>query len=92
MTFKDSSRQRVKTPTTLFLARLPHKTETLFLRDMVDGDLLEQSRAVGRFPGPEHVYLESHFDLLGQRALREHGLHLNIGVVASNIGKGCYKI
>ena len=42
---------------------------------MIDGDLFEQITG-DTLPGSEHVYLEPNFDLLGERALGEHCLHL----------------
>ena len=55
--------------------KLPNKTESFLLRDMVDSNLLEPitSDPLAR---PEHVYLEPDFDLLGERALGEDCLHL----------------
>ena len=51
---------------------------------MIDGDLLEEARGGGLLPRPEHVYLKSNFDLLGQRALREQCLDLEPEARVSN--------
>ena len=56
-------------------AELPNEREPLFLGQVIDRDLFQHS---GRnaLPRPEHIYLESDLDLLGEGALREHGLNL----------------
>ena len=54
---------------------LPDETETLFLRYVIDSDLFQQT-GVNSLPWPEHVYLQAHFDLLGQRSLGEDSLDL----------------
>ena len=43
---------------------------------MIDCDLFKEPVGKGGFPRSEHVYLEANFDLLGEGALREDGLHL----------------
>ena len=58
-----------------FASVLPDETETLFLRYVIDSDLFQQV-GVNSLPWPEHVYLQAHFDLLGQRPLGEDGLDL----------------
>ena len=42
---------------------------------MIDSDLFQEV-GVNSLPWSEHVYLEANFDLLGEGALREDGLHL----------------
>ena len=54
---------------------LPDKTESFFLRYVIDSDLFQQVRA-DSLPRAEHVYLKSHFDLLGERPLGEDSLDL----------------
>ena len=59
----------------------PNEREPLFLGQVIDSDLFEEHcPAAGAvadvLPRPEHIYLEADFDLLGERALREDGLHL----------------
>ena len=54
---------------------LPDETESLFLRNMIDSNLFKIILGLS-LPRPEHVYLESHFDLLGECALGEDSLHL----------------
>ena len=58
----------------MFLS-LPDQTETLFLRYVIDSDLFQQVRA-DSLPRAEHVYLKSHFDLLGEGPLGEDSLDL----------------
>ena len=43
---------------------------------MIDCDLFKEPVGKGGFPRSEHVYLQPHFDLLGEGALREDGLDL----------------
>lgn len=57
------------------LLHLPDQTETLFLGHVIDSDLFQQIGA-DSLPRSEHVYLQSNFDLLGERPLGEHGLDL----------------
>ena len=58
-----------------FASVLPDKTETLFLRYVIDSDLFQQV-GVNSLPWSEHVYLKANFDLLSQRPLGEDGLDL----------------
>ena len=48
---------------------------------MIDSNLFQQIVS-DTLPGPEHVYLETNFDLLGESSLGEHRLDLghNCGV------------
>jgi hypothetical protein len=55
---------------------LPNEAETFRLGHMVDGDLFKESAGDGGLARAEHVYLEANLDLLGERPLREHRLHL----------------
>ena len=43
---------------------------------MIDCDLFKEPVGESSFPRSEHVYLQPNFDLLGEGALREDGLHL----------------
>jgi hypothetical protein len=56
--------------------KLPNEAETFLLGHMVDGDLFKEPAGDGGLARPEHVYLEANLDLLGERPLGEHGLHL----------------
>jgi hypothetical protein len=55
---------------------LPNEAEPFLLGHMVDGDLFKEAAGDGGLARAEHVYLEANFDLLGERPLREHRLHL----------------
>lgn len=52
----------------------PNQTESFLLGDVIDANLFHGSRVV--FARLEEVYLEAHFDLLGEGTLREDSLHL----------------
>ncbi len=56
------------------VASLPDERESLLFGDVIDGDLFPRSRVVRSQFG--QIYLQSHFDLLGECARREDGLHL----------------
>lgn len=58
----------------LFFVCLPNEREAFLFGDVIDGDLFEGAGvALPRF---EQIYLQADFDLLGEGALREDGLHL----------------
>lgn len=52
----------------------PNKTKSLLLWDVIHANLFHGSSVV--FAWLEEVYLESHFDLLGEGSLGEHCLDL----------------
>ncbi len=55
---------------------LPNEAESFLLGHMVDGDLFKEAAGDGGLARAEHVYLEANLDLLGERPLRKHRLHL----------------
>ncbi len=68
--------------------RLPNEAESFLLGHMVDGDLFKEAAGDGGLARAEHVYLEANLDLLGERPLREHRLHLqqeSVRVLASQL-------
>ena len=53
---------------------LPDERESLLFGDVIDGDFFPRSRVVRSQFG--QIYLQSHFDLLGECTRREDGLYL----------------